>query len=122
MKAALTKHVEDLVCLEVSALSSLTDYYVIGSGNSEPQMRAIIDAVEVALSKKGCRRLSIEGMAAATWVLMDYDDVIFHLFRKESRAFYNLDRLWADAPRMALDEMPPSEKKKPPVKRKKKEV
>jgi len=105
MGAALTKHVADLICFQVSELSSLTEYYVIGSGDSEPQMRAIMDAVEEELAGKGCRPLGIEGLSAATWILMDYNDVIFHLFRKETRMFYNLDKIWIDAPRIDANEM-----------------
>lgn len=86
--------------MHVEGLTSLADYYVLCSADSEPQVRAIFDAVEIALSKKGYRPLGIEGIKVAVWVLIDYNDVIFHIFRKEARTFYHLDRLWGDAPRI----------------------
>jgi ribosome-associated protein len=100
----LDKGAEEVVLLQVAELSSFTDYYLLCSANSEPQIRAIVDAVEADLSKKGSRPLGSEGMNAAQWVLMDYDDVILHIFRTEARSFYSLDRLWADAPRIDFPE------------------
>lgn len=101
---ALSKKAEDIVLLHVEALSSVGDYYVVCSADSEPQMRAIADAVDAKLSAKKCKPLGIEGLRAAHWILVDCNDVILHIFRKEARLFYNLDRLWGDAPRIDLSE------------------
>ncbi len=72
---------------------------------------AIVDAVEAALSKKGSRPLGIEGREAGIWVLMDYNDVILHIFQKEAREFYALDRLWSDAPKIDLSGPAPVQKR-----------
>ena len=116
-EVALMKKAEDVVVLQIEALSSVSDYFVICSADSEPQIRAIVDAVEKKLSKQ-CRPLGIEGMRASRWVLVDYNDVILHIFRKEARSFYNLDRLWGDAPRIPFSETPLMPKKSRPAKRK----
>lgn len=105
-----------MALLYVGELTSLAEYYVLCSADSEPQMRAIVEAVEVPLSQKGYRPLGIEGLKAARWVLIDYNDVILHVFRKEARTFYNLDRLWGDAPRTDCSDAPLPQDK--PVKRK----
>ncbi len=104
--------------MNLEGLSSLTEYYVLCSADSEPQIRAIVEAVETALSKNGYRPLGVEGIKAAFWVLIDYNDVILHIFTKEARAFYSLDRLWNDAPRMDISEPPLTQKKTVPRKRK----
>lgn len=91
-------------------MTSLADFFVICSAESEPQIRAIIDATEESLSKEGARPLGVEGREAGSWVLVDFNDVILHIFRKETREFYDLDRLWGDAPRLFL---PSSETEEP---------
>ncbi len=96
--AALEKHATDVVILELSALSALADYFVICSAASDPQLRAIVDAVDGALSPHGIMPLGVEGTEGGVWVLADYSDVVLHVFQSEARAFYSLDRLWADAP------------------------
>ena len=98
------KKAENIVLLQVEALSSVGDYYVICSVDSEPQARAIVDAVEEKLLKKKYRAIGIEGMQTAVWVLVDFNDVILHIFKKEARSFYSLDRLWVDAPRIDFSE------------------
>ncbi len=91
---------------QVDALTSLADYFVICSAESEPQILAIADAIQVSLSKHGYRPLGIEGREAGLWLLIDYDDVIVHIFKEEARSFYNLDRLWADAPQIIFSSQP----------------
>lgn len=97
-------------------MTSLADFFIICSAESEPQIRAIVDAVYELLSKKGSKPLGVEGREASQWVLVDYNDVILHIFKKEAREFYNLDRLWGDAPQLPFPsselEGPQSEKKR----------
>lgn len=101
-----SKHAEEIILFEVTALTSLADYFVICSAESEPQIRAIADAVEGNLSEHGIRPLGIEGREAAIWLLIDYGDVVLHIFKDEARSFYNLDRLWGDAPQIGLSDKP----------------
>jgi len=117
---ARAKKAEDIILLQVEALSSIGDYYVVCSADSAPQMRAIVDAVEITLSQRKCRPLGIEGMRATQWVLVDCNDVILHIFHKEARVFYNLDRLWGDAPRTDILEPAVIVEKSRPEKKKRK--
>jgi ribosome-associated protein len=97
----------------VTELTTLTDYFVICSVDSQPQLSAVTDEIGKVLGKKGIQPLGIEGAKGSHWVLLDYDDVIVHLFRKEERAFYNLDGLWGDAPKIDLEvESKPAGKKR----------
>ena len=113
---AQSKNAEEIIIYQVGELTSLADFFVICSAESEPQIRAIVDGVHESLSKKGSHPLGIEGREASFWVLVDYSDVILHIFKKEAREFYSLDRLWGDAPQLPLSsselEGPPSEKRK----------
>jgi ribosome-associated protein len=93
--------------LKISGLTSIADFFVICTAESRPQMQAIREAVETALSRAGSRPLGVEGLEALVWVLLDYDDVIVHIFDPETRTFYGLDRLWGDAPRLSWEESPP---------------
>ena len=98
-----SKKAEKLNVIEVDSISSLADYFVIASGGSLPHVRAMCDEVEEKLSKEdGIEPQRIEGYQTAAWILMDYGDVLVHLFQEDSRKFYSLERLWADAPRVEL--------------------
>lgn len=97
-----SKHAEEIVVFHVSDLTSLADFFIFCSAESDPQIRAIVEAVEDILSKKGVRPIGVEGREAGRWVLIDYDDVILHVFKEEARTFYNLDGLWGDAPQIPL--------------------
>lgn len=99
---AQSKHAEKIVIFHVTALSSLADFFVVCSAESLPQIRAISEAVEDTLSKEGRQPLGVEGRQGGVWMLMDYSDVIFHVFQEEARDFYGLDRLWGDAPQITL--------------------
>ena len=94
---AADKKASDVVLLEVSALTTLADYFVICSGGSERQLDAIADGIVEALREDG-QRPSGERAAATHWVLLDYGAVIVHVFAPPERDFYELERLWADAP------------------------
>jgi ribosome-associated protein len=100
--AADSKHGRDIVALEVRELTSIADYFVLVSVTSPAQAEAVYEAVDQALSREGREPLHVEGRTELTWILMDYADVIVHVFRDEARDFYGLERLWGDAPRLDL--------------------
>ena len=92
----------DVVVLDIAAASSVTDYFLICSGGSARQAQAIADAIDEQLKKAGIMPLGIEGYRDGRWILMDYGDVIVHIFSQETRDFYDLERLWASAPKLDL--------------------
>jgi ribosome-associated protein len=102
LKAAMEKKAADPVLLEMKKITSYTDYFLIVSGSSDRQVQAIARAVEEALHEKGVRPLGLEGVPEGRWVLMDYGDVIVHVFLEQLRTFYELESLWIDAPRLEL--------------------
>lgn len=87
----------DVSVLDIRKLTSMADYFVICSADSETQVKAIADEVEKNLKDNGIKIWHKEGYKALSWVLMDYVDVIVHVFKKEARQFYNLEKLWGDA-------------------------
>jgi ribosome-associated protein len=95
--AALDKKASDLLVLNLSGISPIADYFVICSAASERQTQAIAEAIEERMSSAGRRPLSVEGRGAGRWILLDYGDVLFHVFLEEARRFYALERLWGDA-------------------------
>jgi len=103
-RAALERKAYDLVVLETTKLTSIADYFVICSGRSDTQVQAIAEAVRDHLDSLGVQALSTEGIERGQWALLDYGDVVVHVFQVPVRAFYDLDRLWARAPRVALPE------------------
>ncbi len=104
LKAALEKKALNPVLLELKGMTSFTDYFLLCSGKSDRQVQAIAQGIEEALKKKGVRALGQEGMAGGRWILMDYEDVIVHIFLEPVRNFYDLEGLWIDAPRVGLEE------------------
>ena len=102
--AALDRKAYDLVVLEVGRFTSIADYFVICSGRSDTQVQAIAQGIEEHLGRRGARPLSIEGQERGQWVLMDYGDVVVHIFYVPVREFYNLERLWKRAPQVELPE------------------
>jgi ribosome-associated protein len=96
--ALLDKKAEKLVVLNLQGLTTISDYFVLATAGSDRQAQALSDAVELALKSVGRRPLSIEGYSSAAWILLDYGDVVFHVFHDEARRFYGLERLWGDAP------------------------
>jgi ribosome-associated protein len=111
-RAALDHKAIDLVVLEVKSLSSFTDYFVITSGNSDRQVQAIAAHIEDKLDQQGIRPLGVEGKQTGTWVLLDYADVVVHVFYNPMREFYNLERLWSDAPRLEIPVAGPGPKRR----------
>ncbi|GET14288.1 ribosome silencing factor RsfS [Ligilactobacillus agilis] len=98
VKAADSKRAEEIVALDVANVSLLADYFVIMQANSERQVKAIADEIEEKVAAAGVQVRDIEGKNAANWVLLDFGDVVVHVFRTETRQFYNLEKLWAEAP------------------------
>lgn len=95
--ASLDTHkAEDIKVIEVGDLTSLADYFIIASATSSTHVRSLSDYVEEELGRQGIEPLRIEGYASSNWVLMDYGSVVVHLFQREARAFYDLERLWKD--------------------------
>ena len=87
-------------------VTDFTDYFVICSGTSDRQVQAIADAVDGALRAEGVRPLHVEGYNRAQWVLLDYGDLVVHIFQEETRRFYGLERLWGDAPDVTAEFRP----------------
>jgi len=110
-QAALDHKAIDLAILEVKKLSSFADYFVISSGSSDRQVQAISSHIEEKLGKQGLHPLGIEGKREGRWFLLDYGDVIIHIFYHPIREFYDLERLWSDAPKV---EMPSVRKPRKP--------
>jgi ribosome-associated protein len=98
--AASAKTAEPTVVIEVGDLIAITDYFVISSGNNDRHVRAIAEEVERQVKGRGVSPRAVEGLDDARWVLMDFGDFVVHVFSDEARSFYNLERLWSDAPRL----------------------
>jgi len=103
-RAAAAKQAADVVILDVHDLIVITDFFVIASGSSERQVKTLIEEVEKALRGNGMKPVRREGETEAQWVLLDYVDVVVHVFSEEQREYYDLERLWRDAPRVSWDE------------------
>jgi len=101
---ALEKKSYDLVLIDVREATSIADYFVICSGRSDRQVQTIAQGIEENLAKLGIKPISIEGLGRGQWVLMDFSDVIVHIFYQPIREFYDLETLWAQAPRVELPE------------------
>ena len=99
---AADKKAVDIVALDIRKTSTLTDYFVIMSGTSEIQVRAIATSVKETLKKENVRSIGADGTVAGHWIVIDYGDVIVHIFRDDTRAFYDLEGLWADSPKLEL--------------------
>ncbi|HMK60839.1 MAG TPA: ribosome silencing factor [Dissulfurispiraceae bacterium] len=102
-KAALDKKSKETVILELKDLTVIADYFVICSGTNITQVKAIADHIENELLEVGIRPASIEGRENARWILMDYGDAVVHIFEEETRAYYELDKFWLDAPRVSIN-------------------
>jgi ribosome-associated protein len=104
----LDKKALDVQVLHVAPLTSVADYLVIGSAESDRQTRAIADSIDGVLSRTGQRPLSIEGTTSGQWILLDFGDVVAHVFRQDARAHYALERLWSDAKLVDLPDSVPA--------------
>jgi len=97
VKAAEDKKARDIKVLDLRKLSSVTDYFIICTGNSATQNKAIADNIEEKLAEAGVYLLRSEGYQLGSWILLDYGDAVVHIFKPEEREFYSLERLWGDA-------------------------
>ncbi len=104
--AALDRKALDVVLLDVAGLSGFADYFLLASGRSTRQATAVAEQIKRTLKKAGVRPLGAEGLRQGAWVLLDYGDVVVHVFHQPVREFYDLEALWGDAPRVSL---PPGE-------------
>ena len=95
-KALEDKKSENIVIIDIHEISVMADYFVIASGSNVHQVQAMSDSVCDAMAKAGCHIRATEGYESGNWILLDYGDIIVHLFDRESRSFYDLERLWTD--------------------------
>jgi ribosome-associated protein len=103
-EAARDKQATDVVVLDVAELLAITDYFVICSASSNRQVKTVIEAIEDSIRELGEKPIRREGEDEAGWWLLDYVDVVVHVFGEEERAYYDLERLWRDAPRLEWQE------------------
>ncbi len=103
-RAADHRKGENILLLDVRKISSVTDYFVIVSGQAEPHLKAVRNEIEDQLQKEGIRPHGIDGFPFSQWIVMDYLDVVVHIFAAGKRDFYDLERLWGDAERVAWQE------------------
>ena len=102
-RAALDRKAVDLVILDVQGISSVTDYFLVCSGRSTTHVASIVDAIRAAMKAAEVRPLHAEGTPESGWTLLDYGDVLVHVFLEETRAYYALERLWGDAPSVPVE-------------------
>jgi ribosome-associated protein len=101
---ASNKKAEDIVILDLRAISTFTDFFVICSATSEPQIKAITNEIETRLREDySIRPVAIDGFPASQWIVLDYLQVVVHVFHRDKRAFYSLEDLWGDAPRLQME-------------------
>lgn len=103
-RSAASKKAHDILILDMREVFLLTDYFVICSGNTDRQVGSIRDAVEEGLAARGAKPFRREGEHHKRWVLLDYLDIVVHIFRREEREYYEIERLWKDAPRVEWEE------------------
>lgn len=109
--AASDKKGIDIVIIKMRKVSDVCDYFIIASGTSTTHVRALSDHMIEVLGQKGEKPRHIEGQREASWVLIDFGDVVGHVFQNKTRKFYDLERLWAKAPQMKLEEPEPKKKR-----------
>jgi ribosome-associated protein len=102
------RNARELVVLDLRGISDATDFFLIASGDSEVHVRAVAEHVVEGLARDGVRSSGVEGERAARWVLVDYIDLVLHVFHPVVREFYQLERLWGDAPTMLIEEPEPT--------------
>lgn len=99
------KQASNIEIIDISAVSSIADYFIICSGNNGPQLEAIVDNIEFEMLKAGFKGKRTEGQKTSGWILFDYGEVIAHVFSTEDRAFYNLERIWKDGKNVKINEL-----------------
>ncbi|HTP80910.1 MAG TPA: ribosome silencing factor [Bacteroidota bacterium] len=101
---ALSKKAYDIVILDLRTLTSAVDFFVLCSADSDTQVRAVADAVRQGAEEIGSSLWHDEGYQASSWIILDFVDVVAHVFHRDTRRYYNLERLWGDAPRIEIGE------------------
>ncbi len=96
IQALEDKKAEDIRVIDISEVSVVADYFIIADGSNRSQIQALADNVEETLGRAGYPMKQVEGYTTANWILMDFNDIIIHIFDKENRLFYNLERIWRD--------------------------
>lgn len=96
---------EDIQIIEIKDISVIADYMIIANGTNASQVQALADNVEECLSRQGYEPKAIEGIRNSSWILMDYSDVIVHVFSKEDRLFYDLERIWRDGKNVTAEDL-----------------
>lgn len=96
---------EDIRIIDITGVSVLADYFIIANGNSDSQVNALVDNVEEELHKEGYTLRQREGRSSGNWVLLDFGDIIVHVFDKENRLFYDLERIWQDGKSVSAEEL-----------------
>ena len=94
---------EDIKIIEIGKLSTVADYFVIANGSNAPHVESLVDIVEEELLKEKIHAERIEGVKSSGWILMDYNDVVVHVFSKEDRLFYDLERIWRDGKEVDIE-------------------
>ena len=102
-RAALEKKAEGLVVLDLQGISTVADFFLVAGAQSTTQLKSIVEAIEAALESQGVRIRHTEGVPESGWLLLDYGDVVVHIFMEETRTFYALERLWGDAPVLSVE-------------------
>ena len=105
VKALDSRKAKNITALKVEDLTILANYFIIASATSTTQVKALVDEVEYQLGEKGVKPKSIEGYQSQTWIMLDYYDIIVHVFLEETRDFYQLERLWADGTPVDISEI-----------------
>jgi ribosome-associated protein len=105
VEALEDKKAEDIHIIDISEISTLADYFIIANGTNRSQIQALADNVEEVLGREGLPLKQTEGYDTANWILMDYRDIIVHIFDKENRLFYDLDRIWRDGKLISKEEL-----------------
>ena len=105
VEALEDKKAEDITIIDISEVPVLADYFIIADGSNRNQVQAMADSAEEALGRAGYDAKQIEGYQSANWILMDYKDIIVHVFSKEDRAFYDLERIWRDGKQITKEDL-----------------
>ena len=105
VEALEDKKAEDITIIDISEVSVLADYFIIADGNNKNQVQAMVDNVQEELFKAGYEMKQMEGYREGNWILLDFGDIIIHIFDKENRLFYDLERIWKDGIEVSIEEL-----------------
>ena len=105
VEALEDKKAEDIAIIDISEVSMIADYFIIAGGNNKSQIQALSDVVDEKLGRAGLPLKQIEGYNNANWILLDFGDIIVHIFDKENRLFYDLERIWCDGKKIELNDL-----------------